>query len=43
MHVDLLIRIVTGAALGGVIGYERDRHGRQVGLRTRSVGCSGCR
>ncbi|WP_438020434.1 MgtC/SapB family protein [Sorangium sp. So ce315] len=34
MHIDLLIRIAAGAALGGVIGYERDRHGRQVGLRT---------
>ncbi len=33
-HLDLAIRIVTGASLGGIIGYERDRHGRPVGLRT---------
>jgi putative Mg2+ transporter-C (MgtC) family protein len=31
---ELLLRIATGAALGGVIGYERDLHGRPVGLRT---------
>jgi putative Mg2+ transporter-C (MgtC) family protein len=30
----LVVRITTGALLGGVIGYERDRHGRPVGLRT---------
>jgi putative Mg2+ transporter-C (MgtC) family protein len=36
-HVDLLIRIGVGAALGGVIGYERDRHGRPVGLRTHLI------
>lgn len=33
-HVALVVRITTGALLGGVIGYERDRHGRPVGLRT---------
>src|SRR5262245_9014716 len=37
MHVDLLIRIAAGAALGGVIGYERDVHGRPVGLRTHLI------
>lgn len=30
----LVVRVAVGAALGGVIGYERDRHGRQAGLRT---------
>jgi putative Mg2+ transporter-C (MgtC) family protein len=33
-HADMLVRMAAGAALGGVIGYERDRHGRPVGLRT---------
>jgi putative Mg2+ transporter-C (MgtC) family protein len=33
-HTDMLIRIATGAGLGAVIGYERDVHGRPVGLRT---------
>ncbi len=30
----MILRIVAGAALGGVIGYERDLHRRPVGLRT---------
>jgi putative Mg2+ transporter-C (MgtC) family protein len=33
-HQALIVRILIGAALGAVIGYERDRHGRPVGLRT---------
>jgi putative Mg2+ transporter-C (MgtC) family protein len=33
-HWEMIARIATGAALGGVIGFERDIHGRQVGLRT---------
>jgi putative Mg2+ transporter-C (MgtC) family protein len=33
-NAELIARIATGAALGGVIGYERDRHRRPVGLRT---------
>lgn len=31
---ELVTRIAVGAVLGGVIGYERDRHRRPVGLRT---------
>jgi putative Mg2+ transporter-C (MgtC) family protein len=33
----MLLRILVGAALGGVIGYERDRSGRPVGLRTHVI------
>ena len=33
----LLLRIAVGAALGGVIGYERDLHRRPVGLRTHLI------
>jgi len=33
----MILRIVAGAALGGVIGYERDRHRRPVGLRTHLI------
>ncbi len=33
----LVLRILVGALLGGVIGYERDRHQRPVGLRTHSI------
>lgn len=36
-HTELIARIVIGAALGGVIGYERDRHRRPAGLRTHTL------
>jgi putative Mg2+ transporter-C (MgtC) family protein len=35
--VHLIARIATGAALGGVIGYERDLHRRPIGLRTHLI------
>ena len=34
MHWELISRILMGAILGGIIGYERDLHGRPAGLRT---------
>ncbi len=37
MDVELIIRILVGTALGGVIGYERDIHGRPAGLRTHAL------
>jgi putative Mg2+ transporter-C (MgtC) family protein len=36
-HGEIIARIAAGAVLGGVIGYERDRHGRPVGLRTHLI------
>lgn len=36
-HLELFGRITIGAFLGGLIGYERDRHGRPVGLRTHLI------
>lgn len=36
-HVELIARVAVGTALGGVIGYERDRHKRPVGLRTHMI------
>ena len=35
--VELIVRIVVGTALGAVIGYERDIHGRPAGLRTHAI------
>ncbi|HEX8791762.1 MAG TPA: MgtC/SapB family protein [Polyangiaceae bacterium] len=34
---ELVLRIAVGAVLGGIIGYERDRHRRPVGLRTHLI------
>lgn len=36
-EVELIVRIVVGTALGAVIGYERDIHGRPAGLRTHAL------
>jgi putative Mg2+ transporter-C (MgtC) family protein len=36
-HEELLLRVAVGAILGGVIGYERHRHRRPVGLRTHFI------
>jgi putative Mg2+ transporter-C (MgtC) family protein len=37
LDAELVIRILVGTALGGVIGYERDIHGRPAGLRTHAL------
>lgn len=34
---QLILRIVVGSALGGIIGLERDVHGRPVGFRTYMI------
>jgi len=34
---ELVVRILVGTALGGIIGYERDIHGRPAGLRTHAL------
>ncbi len=34
---ELLLRILLGTVLGGVIGFERDLHGRPAGLRTHTI------
>jgi putative Mg2+ transporter-C (MgtC) family protein len=34
---ELLIRLVVGTVLGGVIGYERNIHGRPAGFRTHLI------
>lgn len=36
-HAVLVGRIVLGSGLGAIIGYERDRHGKHVGLRTHAI------
>ncbi len=36
-HLEMVGRIALGAALGGIIGYERDRHGRPAGFRTHLI------
>src|ERR1051326_3786726 len=36
-EVNLLVRLLVGTALGSLIGYERQLHGRPAGLRTHLI------
>jgi putative Mg2+ transporter-C (MgtC) family protein len=36
-ELELIVRMLLGGLLGGVIGYERDLHGRPAGLRTHAI------
>ena len=38
---NLLVRILVAATLGGILGIERDIHGRQAGLRTHLLVSAG--
>ena len=43
LFIDILSRLVTAVALGGLVGFERQLHGRWAGLRTHmavSMGAS---
>lgn len=39
--LDILVRLSAAAVFGGVIGFERDVHGRSAGLRTHLLVCVG--
>lgn len=36
-YTTILIRLLVGAALGAIIGFERSYHGRPAGLRTHAL------
>lgn len=36
---DIIIRLVLGAIIGGLIGFEREAHGRAAGFRTQLLVC----
>lgn len=33
----IVLRLLTAAALGGILGYEREQHGKAAGLRTHML------
>lgn len=39
--LTVLIRILLAVVFGGVIGFERGKHGRQAGMRTHILVCLG--
>lgn len=36
---EIVIRLLLGALIGGVIGFERELHGRAAGFRTQLIVC----
>ena len=40
-NFELVYRLVLAALLGGLIGFERETHGRAAGLRTHILVCIG--
>ncbi|RQD78107.1 MAG: MgtC/SapB family protein [Candidatus Syntrophonatronum acetioxidans] len=41
-HGELILRLVLAALLGGLVGFERERHSRPAGFRTHILVCVGC-
>lgn len=39
--VSVIVRLLLAVVLGGIIGFERERHGRAAGLRTHVLVCVG--
>jgi putative Mg2+ transporter-C (MgtC) family protein len=39
--VEMILRLLLASALGAVIGYQRERAGKQAGLRTHMLICVG--
>ncbi len=40
-NIDITIRLVAAMFLGGLIGFERERVGKEAGIRTYSLVCLG--
>jgi putative Mg2+ transporter-C (MgtC) family protein len=36
---ETLLRLILGAIIGGIIGFEREIHGRAAGFRTQLIVC----
>ena len=41
IEVEMILRILLAAALGAIIGYQRERAGKPAGLRTHTLICVG--
>ncbi|MFC1667249.1 MgtC/SapB family protein [Candidatus Omnitrophota bacterium] len=41
-NAQIIFRLITGAVLGGLVGFERERHNRKIaGFRTHILVCVG--
>ena len=41
VEVEMILRLLLAAALGSIIGFQRERSGKQAGLRTHVLICVG--
>lgn len=41
-HFEIILRLLLGTLLGGIIGFERQTHGRPAGFRTQLLVCVAC-
>ena len=41
MELEIVLRLLLSAALGAGIGYQREKAGKQAGLRTHILICVG--
>ena len=41
-YAELIVRLVISGVLGGLVGFERERHNRPAGFRTHILVCVGC-
>ena len=41
VELEMVLRLLTAAALGAIIGYQRERAGKPAGLRTHILICVG--
>jgi putative Mg2+ transporter-C (MgtC) family protein len=40
-EIEIALRLVLAAVLGGVVGYQRERSGKEAGVRTHMLICTG--
>ena len=41
IEIEMVLRLLLAAALGAIIGYQRERAGKSAGLRTHTLICVG--
>ncbi|GAH28991.1 unnamed protein product, partial [marine sediment metagenome] len=41
VELEMVLRLLMATALGAIIGYQRERAGKPVGLRTSVLVCVG--
>ncbi len=41
MELEILIKLIVSAVLGGLVGFEREVHRKPAGMRTHSLVCIG--